>query len=73
MSEFYNSLVGLKQWETISTILASLFLEDLEQFIQNTGGEGIHMNDLILITILFEADMVIFGETSGDLQKICMY
>ena len=52
----------------MSPVLVSLFLEDLELFLQDSINSGLLIDDLVLIILLFADDMAIFGKTPEDLQ-----
>ena len=67
-SEFFEYSVGLRQGEVISPILVSLFLEDLELYLQNRAESGLLIDDIILIILLFADDMVILGKSPEELQ-----
>ena len=47
----------------------SLFLEDLELFLQDDVNSGISFDEVAFILMLFGDDMVIFGKNTSDLQK----
>ena len=67
-SDFFEVSIGLKQGETLSPILFSLFIEDLEIYLQGKPSSGLNIKDINLLLLLFADDMVILGESSGDLQ-----
>ena len=67
-SDYFNIAVGLRQGEIISPILFSLFVEDIEMYLQNRNSKGIVIQDMCLILLLFADDMVVIGETPEDLQ-----
>ena len=67
-SDFFEVSVGLKQGETLSPILFSLFIEDLEIYLQGKPSSGLNIKDINLLLLLFADDMVILGESSEDLQ-----
>ena len=67
-SDFFDFPSGLRQEETISPILVSLILEDLELFLQQDPDSGIKLDQLTIIILLFADDMVIFGKTPEELQ-----
>ena len=52
----------------VSPLLVSLFLEDLEMFLQNNANAGIELYDIVLLVLLFADDMVILGKTPQELQ-----
>ena len=53
----------------MSPVLFSLFIEDLELFLQNDINSGLNINDVMFLLLLFADDMCIFGKTPDDLQK----
>ena len=63
--------------EIISPILFSLFVEDLELYLQSDPASGLTIQDLCVILLLFADDMVILAESPNDLQKsldnLCLY
>ena len=65
-SDFFYCAFGLRQGEVMSPILFSLFIEDLELFLQNDVNSGLDINDIILLLLLFADDMAIFGKTPED-------
>ena len=67
-SDFLEYSIGLRQGEIMSPVLVSLFLEDLELFLQDSINSGLLIDDLVLIILLFADDMAIFGKTPEDLQ-----
>jgi hypothetical protein len=59
----------LKQGLNNTPILFSLFLEDIELFLQEHIDSGISLSDLCLIFLLFADDMAILAKTPLDLQN----
>jgi len=57
--------------------LFSLFIEDLELFLQNDVTSGLSFDDILLILLLFVDDMVILGkyvdEINTSLEVLCNY
>ena len=70
---FFQYSVGLRQGEVISPILVSLFLEDLELYLQNRAESGLLIDDIVLSILLFADDMVILGKSPEELQVILTY
>ena len=68
-SEFFDCAVGLKQGEVISPILFSLFIEDLELFLQEDPTCGLSLDEITFILMLFADDTVILGKDRNDLQR----
>ena len=69
LSDFFDYTIGLRQGETISPILVSLFLEDVQLFLLENPNSGITINELSIIILLFADDMVIFGKNPSELQS----
>ncbi len=65
---FFEYSVGLRQGEIISPLMFSVFLEDLELFLQDQVGSGIELDELALILLLFADDMAIIGKSPEELQ-----
>ena len=68
-SDYFNYAVGLRQGEVMSPLLFSLFVEDLELFLQNDVSSGLSIDDIVLILLLFADDMAIIGKSPGEVQK----
>ena len=68
-SDFFGCGVGLKQGRVMSPLLFSLFIEDLELFLQDDQCCGLSIDDITFILMLFADDMVILGKDRDDLQK----
>jgi len=69
LSDFIEYSVGLRQGEVLSPALVSLFLEDLELFLQNDTTSGLKLFDIVLIILMFADDMCILSETPEGLQS----
>ncbi len=65
-SEFFECAIGLKQGEVMSPVLFSLFLEDLELFLQGSNESGLTLDDVTFILMLFADDMVILSNSPDD-------
>ncbi|KAH3733781.1 hypothetical protein DPMN_040215 [Dreissena polymorpha] len=68
-SDYFNYAVGLRQGEVMSPLLFSLFVEDLEMFLQNDVSSGLSIDDIVLILLLFADDMAIIGKSPAEVQK----
>ena len=68
-SEYFNYAVGLRQGEVMSPLLFSLFVEDLELYLQCDIDAGLSIDDLTLILLLFADDMAIIGKTPEETQR----
>ena len=66
-NEFFCSL-GVRQGECLSSILFSLFLNDIEEQFIVSGFEGIELKMFKLFMLLYADDIVIFSNTAEELQ-----
>ena len=70
-SDFFECAVGLKQGEVISPLLFSLFIEDLELFLQEDQNCGLRLDDITFLLMLFVDDMVILGKEKIQAGLFC--
>lgn len=68
LSEFFRSDVGLLQGEVLSPILFSLFINDLESYLQQNPDACITLEQLSIYLLLFADDAVIFSDSIQGLQ-----
>ena len=76
-SPFFGSYRGVRQGENLSPVLFSLFLNDLEVFLQSKNNNGIEIeaiNDdtyvfIQILTLLYADDTVIIAQDTASLQK----
>ena len=69
MTKWFNVESGVKQGDTLSTTLFSLYINDLVKDIKETG-LGITINNEIVATLLYADDIVILAENCEDLQNL---
>ena len=73
-SAFFNCEKGVRQGENLSPILFSLFLNDMQTYIESKGGLGIELTDdqnilwLKLLVLLYVDDTVILSDNEHDFQ-----
>mgnify|MGYP000728312346 CR=1 FL=1 len=68
LTVFFNSNLGLLQGEITSSIMFSLYLNDIELHLQSNPNSGITVEQLSIYILLFADDAVIFSETAECLQ-----
>jgi hypothetical protein len=69
LSEFFSSEMGLFQGEITSPIMFSLFLNDLENSLQENLDDGITLDQISIYLLLFADDAVICSESAQGLQN----
>ena len=72
-SDFYESNVGLLQGEVLSPVLFSLFINDLEIFLQQNPNAGLTLEQISLYLLLFADDALFFSDTVEGLQSSLTY
>ena len=68
LSEQFDCHLGVRQGESLSPFLFSLFVNDMEQELKDKGVNGISIDDLKLYPLLYADDSVIFSSTREGLQ-----
>ena len=74
-SEFLMSNVGVRHGETLSPLRFSLYINDLETFLEQNGNTYISFNMdiceryLKLLVLMYADDTVIFADNATELQK----
>ena len=62
-SDFFKSDVGLMQGEVLSPFLFSLFINDMEIYLQQTPNAGLSLEQLSIYLLMFADDAVFFFQT----------
>ena len=73
LSDFFKCDVGLLQGEIISLILFSLFLADLETFLQIDADAGITLEQISIYLLMFADDAVIFQKQWKDCRHLLIF
>ena len=76
-SPFFSSFAGVRQGENLSPVLFSMYLNDLENFLQESQINGISLdliNDEIthfskLVVLLYADDTVLLADNEQELQN----
>ena len=69
LSDAFECSLGVRQGESVSPFLFSMFLNDIEDVFMTKGLSGIDVNFFKLILILYADDKVIFAESKYALQR----
>jgi hypothetical protein len=76
-SNFFSSEIGVRQGENLSPILFSLYLNDLQSYLEGNGAVGIELDDVFsdeiwlkLLILLYADDTVIVSDNPSDFQNI---
>ena len=72
-SDFFESDVGLMQGEVLSPFLFSLFINDLEVYLQQNQDAGLSLEQLSIYLLLFADDAVILSDSIQGLQSSLDY
>lgn len=68
LSSSFECCLGVRQGESLSPFLFSIFINDMETELIRKGTTGITCNDLKLCMLLYADDSVILAESSEGLQ-----
>ena len=72
-NEFFTSICGVFQGESLSPFLFSMYLNDLDSFLRQSDDIGVQIEQFILTVLLFADDMVLFSKTREGLQNALNY
>ena len=68
-SEAFSCNIGVRQGECLSPFLFAMYVNDLEQELDNNGINGIDVGMVKILLLLYADDIVLFGKTPDELQK----
>ena len=68
ISEPFKCRIGVRQGESLSPFLFSIFMNDLETFLQNSNFQSINMEGTPLKLLLYVDDLLLLSSTRYDLQ-----
>ena len=68
LSENFECYLGVRQGESLSPFLFSMYLNDIEDEFYMSGIEGIDIHHIKLFLLLYADDITLFSETAEGLQ-----
>ena len=68
-SNTFNSFLGVRQGESLSPLLFSMYVNDMRAMLHESGSEGITVDDLKLCLLLYADDSVLIAKSRLDLQN----
>ena len=69
LSESFSCDIGVRKGECLSPFLFARYVNDLEQELDDKGVNGIDIDMVKLLLLLYADDIVLFGKTAEELQK----
>ena len=69
LTELFRYTPAVRQGCLLSPLLFSLYLNDLVDYLQNEGAEGVELWDLRLCALLYADDLILLAENENDLKK----
>ena len=69
LSSEFECYLGVRQGESLSPFLFSMYLNDIENEFYNRGINGINIGNVKLFLLLYADDITIFSETPEGLQE----
>ena len=77
LSEEFDCYLGVRQGESLSPFLFSMYLNDIEDEFYLHGVEGINIFQIKLFLLLYADDITLFSEAADGLQSglnvLCNY
>jgi len=69
LSDEFTCTLGVRQGDCLSPFLFSIFINDIEQTLNNDGIEGINIGSFKLMLLLYADDIILFAKDAEGLQK----
>ena len=60
---------GVKQGDPLSPLLFAVYIDDLVEQLERTGGRGLQLGHMILRAILYADDVALLAESPDELQR----
>ena len=65
----YSSTKGIKQGDTLSTLLFNIYINDLPAYISKGLIDSIAIGEARLNSLMFADDLVLISDSNTDLQR----
>ena len=72
-SKTFNSFLGVRQGESLSPLLFSMYVNDMRKMLHASGSKGIIVDDLKLCLLLYADDFFLIAESRLDSQNSLDY
>ena len=69
LSKDFECILGVRQGESLSPFLFSMFINDLEETFVKSGIEGIDIGTMNILMLLYADDIIVFANTAEELQE----
>ena len=69
LSDPFQCILGVRQGESLSPFLFTMFLNDLEDTFMRSGLDGIHVDMFKVFLMLYADDIVLFADNETQVQK----
>ncbi len=68
LSDSFTCNLGVRQGESLSPFLFSLYLNDIEETLISKGVEGIDIGSFRIFLLLYADDIILFANNKDELQ-----
>ena len=65
---FFNYNRGVRQGYLLSPLLFSLYINNLVNYLETDGAQGVELWDIRLCAMLYEDDLILMAENENDLK-----
>lgn len=69
MSECFGSDIGVKQGCPISPTLFGLYIDKIEEWLNNINGEGIQLVGYVVKLLLYADDLILIAKSPQGLEE----